>query len=74
MTDTNNSTAPEEKMTVAESIATRPTKKGQAVTSSVTIDFPSLGWSINEGDTKELPDDTDAQAIILACGYITLVK
>jgi hypothetical protein len=36
------------------------------VTSSKSIDFPSLGWGITAGDTRELPEDKDAQKAILA--------
>ena len=36
------------------------------VTSKKSIDFPSLGWGITAGETKELPEDKDAQEAILA--------
>jgi hypothetical protein len=44
------------------------------VTASRTIDFPSLDWGINEGDTRELPSDPEAQKIILGSKFIKLTK
>jgi len=41
------------------------------VTSSKTVDFPSLGWGINAGEEKELPEDEDAQEAILERDFIT---
>ncbi len=46
----------------------------KTVTSSRDIDFPSLGWGISAGETRELPADPDAQAAILSNTYITLTK
>jgi len=41
------------------------------VTSSKTIDFPSLGWGINAGEVADLPDDKEAQELILQNAHIT---
>lgn len=30
------------------------------------MDFPKIGWSIRGGEVKELPEDKEAQARILA--------
>lgn len=38
----------------------------QKVTSRKSISFPSLGWSIKRGESKELPKDKQAQDAILA--------
>lgn len=40
------------------------------VTSQADIEFPKLGWSIRAGETKDLPEDKEAQKIILANGNI----
>lgn len=44
------------------------------VTSTVTIDFPSLDWGINAGATRELPVDEATQKIILSDERITIIK
>jgi hypothetical protein len=44
------------------------------VTSKISVVFPKLGWGINAGDTRELPEDKDARAIILAHPDIEEVK
>jgi hypothetical protein len=44
------------------------------VTSTKSVDFPSLNWGITAGDTRELPDDKDAQAVILAHPAISKSK
>jgi hypothetical protein len=44
------------------------------VTSTKTIDFPTLGWAINAGETCELPVDEEAQKEILSKEFITKVK
>lgn len=44
------------------------------VTSTKSISFPKLNWGINAGSARELPDDKDAQSIILAHPAITEVK
>lgn len=44
------------------------------VTSTDTIHFSSLNWGITAGETKELPEDKDSQAIILAHPSITPVN
>ena len=36
------------------------------VTSSKSISFPKLQWGITAGETKELPEDKEAQNRILA--------
>lgn len=36
------------------------------VTSRESVDFPKLGWGITAGETRELPEDKRAQAVILA--------
>lgn len=40
------------------------------VTSNKTISFPSLGWGINAGEVRDLPEDAKAQETILASKYI----
>ena len=35
------------------------------VTSNKTIDFPSLGWGITKGETKDLPEEKEAGEVIL---------
>lgn len=44
------------------------------VTASISVDFPKLGWGINAGDVRDLPDDADAQKQILAHSAILEVK
>lgn len=44
------------------------------ITSSMTIDFPKLGFSIEKGEIKDLPDDKKAQEIILSNSYVSEVK
>lgn len=67
---TENTT--EEKKTVT----TPPTvtKAPRFVTSTKTVDLPSLNWGINAGETRELPADEAAQKIILSASFITLTK
>lgn len=36
------------------------------VTSKKSVHFPSLDWGISAGESRELPEDKDAQALILA--------
>ena len=36
------------------------------VTSKKTISFSKLNWGINKGEERELPEDKEAQEIILA--------
>lgn len=36
------------------------------VTAKISVDFPDLGWGINAGEERELPEDKEAQARILA--------
>lgn len=43
------------------------------VTSFKTVDFPSLGWSISKGETKELPADKEKADTILASKHIIKV-
>lgn len=44
------------------------------VISTKSVDFPKLGWGITAGDTRELPEDKDAQKIILAHPAISQVR
>lgn len=44
------------------------------VTSTQTVDFPSLGWGIHQGEERDLPDDADARATILSNPYISIIK
>lgn len=44
------------------------------VTSTKSITFPKLGWSISEGETKELPEDKETHAEIFAWPEITPVE
>lgn len=44
------------------------------VTSRESVDFPKLDWGITAGETRELPEDKDAQAVILAHPDIREVK
>lgn len=44
------------------------------VTSTIDIDFTTIGWAIGEGQIKELPDNEDAQKEILANEYIKEVS
>lgn len=48
--------------------------KAKLVTSSKTIDFPSLDWGITAGQTRELPADLSAQDIILSSPFISITK
>lgn len=43
------------------------------VTSSKSISFPTLGWGISAGETRDLPEDKAAQERILSEPDITLV-
>jgi len=49
-------------------------KAGVIVTSKKTIDFPSIGWGIHEGEERELPVEVESQKIILANQNITLIN
>ena len=49
-------------------------EKSKTVTSSKTLDFPSLGWGIHAGEIRDLPADKDAADLILKNHYITLIK
>lgn len=44
------------------------------VTSTKSITFPKLNWSISAGATKELPEDKEAQERILQEVEITKVE
>jgi hypothetical protein len=44
------------------------------VTSTKSVSFPSLDWGITAGDTRELPEDKDAQKVILAHPAISKSK
>ena len=39
-----------------------------------SVEFPKLNWAISQGDTKELPEDKDAQARILQHPAIVPIK
>ena len=43
------------------------------VTSTHTIDFPTLDWSIQAGEVKDLPEDKEKQEAILENTYIRKV-
>ena len=47
-------------------------KKMTKVTSKKSISFPKLAWGISAGETKELPEDKEAQERILQEPEITL--
>jgi hypothetical protein len=40
------------------------------ITSSTDLEFPGLQFSIRQGEVKDLPDDPEAAAFILASTYI----
>lgn len=44
------------------------------VTSTKSITFPKLKWSITKGETKDLPEEKEAQERILAEAEITKVE
>jgi hypothetical protein len=44
------------------------------VTSKKSISFPKFDWGITAGDTRELPEDKDAQKAILAHPSISKSK
>jgi hypothetical protein len=44
------------------------------VTSRRDVHFPKINWGINAGETRDLPSDKHAQAIILAHPAISEVK
>jgi hypothetical protein len=44
-----------------------PTMK---ITSTTDLEFPGLQFSIRQGEVKDLPDDPEAAAFILARVYI----
>lgn len=41
------------------------------VTSTRDLDFPSLNWGIRKGETRDLPEDKEAQKAILASRFIS---
>lgn len=43
------------------------------VTSNKNISFPGLGWGVNKGETRELPENEKAQKIILSNPAISKV-
>lgn len=43
------------------------------VTSKKSINFPKIGWAISAGETKELPEEKEAQERILLEPEISLV-
>lgn len=52
----------------------KPKKEVRVVTSSKTLDFPSLDWAIRAGETRELPIDEQAAREILSNHFIAEVK
>lgn len=44
------------------------------VTCKVSIDFPKFKWGINAGEVRELPEDKEAAAAILAAPEIVEIK
>jgi len=44
------------------------------VTSTASVDFPTIPWAITAGDVVELPEDKESQQIILAHPDIKKVK
>ena len=44
------------------------------VTSNRSVEFPKLGFAIAAGETRELPEDKEAQKIILAHRSISKAK
>ena len=44
------------------------------ITSNKTIDFPSLGFVITKGETKDAPKDKKAKEAVLSSHHITEVK
>jgi hypothetical protein len=40
------------------------------ITSTTDLEFPGLRFAIHQGEIKDLPDDPDAAAFILASAYI----
>ena len=40
------------------------------ITSSTDLEFPGLQFAIRHGEVKDLPDDPEAAAFILASTYI----
>lgn len=47
-------------------------KKSIIVTSTHTVDFPSLNWGIHAGEFKELPANAAVQKFILSKDYISV--
>lgn len=44
------------------------------VTATHDIDFPSIGWGINAGEERTLPQDPKAAALILSNTSIRIIK
>lgn len=44
------------------------------VTSNRSVEFPKLGFAISAGETRELPENKEAQAVILAHRSISKIK
>lgn len=44
------------------------------VTSNKNISFPGLGWGVNKGETRELPEEEIKQKIILEHPAISKVE
>jgi hypothetical protein len=61
-------------ITKEESPKVEKGKAGIMVTSTQTVDFPSLGWGIHQGEECELPVETSAQKIILANQNINIIN
>jgi hypothetical protein len=47
---------------------------GMKVTSNRSVEFPKLGFAISAGETRELPENKEAQAVILAHRSISKIK
>lgn len=62
-------TTPTDKSKIPPPVAEKP----KMVTSTMTVDFPSLGWGIHAGEIRELPVDGVAQKTILEKDFITLI-
>lgn len=58
----------------AKTVTKVEAKEAPYVSSTKTADFPSFDWSIQSGETKQLPNDARAQEEILSKFYITPIK
>lgn len=44
------------------------------VTAIHDVDFPELGWGINAGEKRKLPEDKKSQTLILSNSSIRIIK